>query len=373
MDQRIPIKVNTQLNERSARVDSPHHSVSSSSSDIRDKMQQRMREFEEESRRWREQFMSNSASASSPLASMDAYSRPRMLVNSFPEFPEMNWTSPSHGVTSLGRSGGSSLFSSAVNSSSSSQNNSHKSFIEEDNDGNKKYKLQFDIGDFKPNEIQVRTEGRMLIVKGGHEIHAGTASESKQFNRELTLPEFVEPTTVTSYLCDGMLTIDAPVIMDRFSINAAGQQQNTSAYNTIQSSMSNNNSRRSPFRDQISPPRGTLLTTINTNSPNSSISSSSSSNQMAINALSSPNNSSSINSSTIPTYRFNLSEFRPEDISITVTDTTLNIHAVREEMEPRGMYINTYMTSLRNSRPILCSKPNCDFIFPNQEKRSKQA
>jgi HSP20 family molecular chaperone IbpA len=35
-------------------------------------------------------------------------------------------------------------------------------------------------------------------------------------------------------------------------------------------------------------------------------------------------------------YKFNMSEFRPEDISITVTDTSLKIHAVREENDARG-------------------------------------
>ena len=31
-----------------------------------------------------------------------------------------------------------------------------------------------------------------------------------------------------------------------------------------------------------------------------------------------------------------MGEFRPEDIAITVTDTTLKIHAVREESDTRG-------------------------------------
>jgi HSP20 family molecular chaperone IbpA len=299
MDHRIPVKINTttQLNERSSRLDSAH-----ATSDIRDKMNQRMREFEDESRRWREQFMSTAPPA---IASAD-YSRPRMFVN-FPEFPELNWGSPSQG--SLGRSGSGAMFS----SSSTTQNNSHKSFIEEDNDGNKKYKLQFDIGDFKPHEIQVRTEGRLLVIKGDHEVHAGSATESKQFNRELTLPEFIEPTTVTSYLCDGILTVDAPIVMDRLGVAGA------SSANTIQS-------RRSPFRDQISPSR---ISTLNTNHYSPSCSSS-----IVSRAEQSPLSAAS---GAAPTYRFNLSEFRPEDISITVTDATLNIHAVREEMEPRGM------------------------------------
>jgi HSP20 family molecular chaperone IbpA len=69
----------------------------------------------------------------------------------------------------------------------------HKSFIEEDNDGTKKYKVQFEIGDFKPNELMVKTEGRVLVVKGDRAVTAGAATESKTFNREITLPDFVDP------------------------------------------------------------------------------------------------------------------------------------------------------------------------------------
>ncbi|CAF4879310.1 unnamed protein product, partial [Rotaria magnacalcarata] len=40
-----------------------------------------------------------------------------------------------------------------------------RAFIEEDNDGRKKYKIQFDIGEFRPEELNVKIDGRMLIVK----------------------------------------------------------------------------------------------------------------------------------------------------------------------------------------------------------------
>ena len=56
----------------------------------------------------------------------------------------------------------------------------------------------------------------MLIVKGDRQVKVGNATESKQFNRELTLPEFVDVKTLQSYLSDdGQLTMEAPVLMDR--------------------------------------------------------------------------------------------------------------------------------------------------------------
>ncbi len=95
-------------------------------------------------------------------------------------------------------------------------------------------------------KLQVRTEGRQLIVKGDRELVAGTASESKQFNREITLPDFVEPTSVTSFLSEGVLTIEAPVLLDR--LGYANPSSSTSISNSSSSTI-----RNSPFRDNSSP------------------------------------------------------------------------------------------------------------------------
>ncbi|CAF4964904.1 unnamed protein product, partial [Rotaria socialis] len=48
-----------------------------------------------------------------------------------------------------------------------------RAFIEEDNDGRKKYKIQFDIGEFRPEELNVKIDGRMLIVKGDRQVKVG--------------------------------------------------------------------------------------------------------------------------------------------------------------------------------------------------------
>lgn len=221
--------------------------------------------------------------------------------------------------------------------------------------------MVFEIGDFKPSEIQVKTEGRQLIVKGDRELVAGSATESKQFNREITLPDFVEPTSVTSFLSDGSLTIEAPVLLDRL-----GYTNNNAITNTSTSSSST--MRNSPFRDTGSPSRigGTSLLTRNfprddllnlTSAPlggfntpffndtpsfsSHPTASSTSANQSissnnAINSSMSSTSTAAGQSAPPATYKFNMSEFRPEDIAITVTDTTLKIHAVREESDVRG-------------------------------------
>ena len=195
---KVPISVSVNPSEYSGR------SVRLGNSDIRDKMNQRMRDFEEESRVWRDQFLSSSGLPQTSLLDH----RPRMLLN-FPEFPELSFGSPLSrlGDRGLGGSltGPSPASSGFFGSPGALAQTSHKSFIEEDDNGSKKYKMVFEIGDFKPNEIQVKTEGKQLIVKGDRELVAGSATESKQFNREITLPDFIEPTSVTSFLSDGYL------------------------------------------------------------------------------------------------------------------------------------------------------------------------
>lgn len=362
MDNRkLPISVSVNPSEYSGR------SVRLGNSDIREKMNQRMREFEEESRLWRDQFLSSSGLPQTSILDH----RPRMLLN-FPEFPELSssFSSP------LSRLGGSPATTGFFNSPGALAQTSHKSFIEEDDHGSKKYKMLFEIGDFKPNEIQVKTEGRQLIVKGDRELVAGSATESKQFNREITLPDFIEPTSVTSFLSDGTLTIEAPVLLDRLGYNNNNAITNTS-------SSTSSTMRNSPFRDTGSPSRlgGTSLLSRNfprddllnltsaplsgfntpffNDTPSFSHPSTSSINQSNTNINNnsnnntlSSNNSTSTISSTVPTpstpatYKFNMGEFRPEDIAITVTDTTLKIHAVREESDTRGngkTYRNYYI------------------------------
>ncbi|CAF4802927.1 unnamed protein product, partial [Rotaria socialis] len=121
---------------------------------------------------------------------------PRMQVDfpDFPEFGSIDWPT----------------FRGSAPGFNSSTGAAHRSYIEEDNDGKKKYKIQFEIGEFRPEELNVKVEGRTLIVKGDRQLKAGNATESKQFNRELTLPEFIDVKTLQSYLSDdGMLTMEA--------------------------------------------------------------------------------------------------------------------------------------------------------------------
>jgi HSP20 family molecular chaperone IbpA len=368
-NRRIPINVSVNPSEysgRSIRLGNPDTS-------LRDKMNQRMQEFEEESRKWREQFLSSSSMNTTtntpqpPQSShlSDHHSRPRMFVN-FPDFPEFSSFNAPSSLTSRSTANpsSSSFFPSPLMSSQAS----HKSFIEEDDHGHKKYKMTFEIGDFKPQEIQVKTEGRQLVVKGDREYKAGSAVESKQFNREITLPDFIEPTSVISFLSDGVLTVEAPVLSDRLEY----PQSSFSSSNTT-SNVATSGLRNSPFRDNSSPSRSIFASSNNNINNSNTINSRSTNNMSSTNTNTTTNNNNLLNNSAtslashstfntplyndLPTnpivqlnnnnsssslnsqpaiYKFNMSEFRPEDISITVTDTSLKIHAVREENDAQG-------------------------------------
>lgn len=342
---RVPISVSVHPSDYAGRT----VRLGSGNSDIREKMNSRMREFELESQKWREQFLSGSSLSGQPSL---IENRPRLAMN-FPDFPELSY---GFGAPQ-GRQFGAPALALA-------QNTSHKSFIEEDDNGNKKYKMVFDIGDFKPNEISVRTEGKILTVKGDREVQAGSATESKQFNREITLPDFVEPTSVTSFLADGALTLEAPVLLDRL-----GYTNNPAIANSATTSTST--MRNSPFRDVDSPSRlggSSLLsspfsrepfgrdpmlsgfntpffTDMNFSQPLGTSSMSSQQQQQMqqqkqVASQQQQQQQQVAHNSNAASYKFNMSEFRPEDISITVTDTTLKIHALREETD--GGHGKTY-------------------------------
>jgi len=240
-------------------------------------------------------------------------------------------------------------------------------------------------GEFRPDELNVKVEGRMLIVKGDRQIKVGNATESKQFNRELTLPEFVDIQNLQSYLNDdGTLIMEAPVLLDRVYNDRAlassssayrrsaspsrlvdstfigsGRQQQppplstnnynygnnqSSSYSTTSSSSSfrqdgpvyrdsNNFRRSSPLRDQYSSTTSSASTLIGGGSVHNNNNNFSTT---PFSTLSSRPDYERNESGKNVTYKFNLSEFAPEDIAIQVNDTMLKITALKQERDGRG-------------------------------------
>jgi len=79
-------------------------------------------------------------------------------------------------------------------------------------DGTRKFHLKFDMRQFKPEEIQVRTAGNQLTVSAKHDEKDPNKSLFREYNRSYVLPKDVQPDRLTSKLStDGVLTIEAPL------------------------------------------------------------------------------------------------------------------------------------------------------------------
>ena len=57
-----------------------------------------------------------------------------------------------------------------------------------DDNGTKKFKLEYAIGNFDPEEISVKTEGHTLRVHALRDKNDGGNKEHKEFKRDSTIP-----------------------------------------------------------------------------------------------------------------------------------------------------------------------------------------
>jgi len=76
-----------------------------------------------------------------------------------------------------------------------------------------KFQVEFNVQDYTPEELSIKTEGDVLIVLAKHETKAegGGSFVSKQFEQRFSLPSGVKPEKITSSLSkDGFLTVTAP-------------------------------------------------------------------------------------------------------------------------------------------------------------------
>lgn len=76
-----------------------------------------------------------------------------------------------------------------------------------------KFSVEFDVRDYTPEELSIKTEGDVLVVLAKHETATenGGSFVSKQFEQRFTLPSGVKPESITSALSkDGVLTVSAP-------------------------------------------------------------------------------------------------------------------------------------------------------------------
>jgi len=82
----------------------------------------------------------------------------------------------------------------------------------QDDGGNKSLKLRFDVSQYSPEEIVVKTVDNKLLVHAKHEEKSEAKSVYREYNREFLLPKGTNPEHIKSSLSkDGVLTVEAPL------------------------------------------------------------------------------------------------------------------------------------------------------------------
>ncbi|XP_054712593.1 alpha-crystallin B chain-like [Uloborus diversus] len=78
--------------------------------------------------------------------------------------------------------------------------------------GEKSLKLRFDVSDYAPEEILVKTIDNKLKVSAKHEEKSPHKTVYREYNREFLLPAGTDPELIRSALSkDGLLTVEAPL------------------------------------------------------------------------------------------------------------------------------------------------------------------
>jgi len=82
----------------------------------------------------------------------------------------------------------------------------------QDSEDGKVLKLRFDVTQYAPEEIVVKTVDNRLQVHAKHEEKSENRSVYREYNREFLLPKGVNPEDIRSSLSrDGVLTVEAPL------------------------------------------------------------------------------------------------------------------------------------------------------------------
>ncbi|XP_055522936.1 heat shock protein beta-6 isoform X1 [Wyeomyia smithii] len=156
---------------------------------IRERFDSEMRKMEEEMAKFRSELMNRESNffetSSSFSTKKTATSSSTTVSNAASSLPHPPSTTQAQGINSP--------------------------LIQEDGD-NKVLKLRFDVSQYAPEEIVVKTVDNKLLVHAKHEEKSDTKSVYREYNREFLLPKGCNPELIKSSLSkDGVLTVDAPL------------------------------------------------------------------------------------------------------------------------------------------------------------------
>jgi HSP20 family molecular chaperone IbpA len=163
---------------------SDHNLIDQEFSSIRERFDAEMRKMEDEMNRFRNQLMDREGRESSLFTS------------------EKRSSHTTSSEVRDGRSGG----------ELSSWLDGLNSPLVQDSDDGKVLKLRFDVTQYAPEEIMVKTVDNRLQVHAKHEEKSENRSVFREYNREFLLPKGTNPELIRSSLSkDGVLTVEAPL------------------------------------------------------------------------------------------------------------------------------------------------------------------
>eukprot|EP00095_Tigriopus_kingsejongensis_P005580 maker-scaffold12_size759060-snap-gene-5.14 protein:Tk05580 transcript:maker-scaffold12_size759060-snap-gene-5.14-mRNA-1 annotation:"alpha-crystallin b chain isoform x2" len=114
--------------------------------------------------------------------------------------------------SSSGGSGGEVMPGSGLGRHSNWLQGINSPLIKDTEQGQKELKLRFDVSQYSPEEIMVKTVDNKLLVHAKHEEKGGGKNVYREYNREFLLPDGTDPETIRSSLSqDGVLTVEAPL------------------------------------------------------------------------------------------------------------------------------------------------------------------
>lgn len=87
--------------------------------------------------------------------------------------------------------------------------------IMQNQDGSRQVRLEFNIKDYKPEEVTVKFDrfDNSLSVLAHHESVKEGHQVIRRFSKFIRLPSEIESESLTSSLKDGVLTIEAPLVL----------------------------------------------------------------------------------------------------------------------------------------------------------------
>lgn len=179
--------------------------------------------------------------------------------------------------------------------------------------GTRKFKLEYSIGNFDPEEISVKTEGHTLRVHALRDKNDGGHREHKEFKRDCTVPANVDPEAITSHLTpEGVLVLEAPVNLP------AIEDKRKAAIEDRRSSSS-------PSQGHSSNVANDDLVALRTDSPSQAKPKFGRQNSAVVEEA---------DGGRKIKLEFNLEGFNPEDLSLKVTpENTLKIEAIHEQVK----------------------------------------